>query len=183
MLLPTDRWIKSINDTTDDFVRSFGRLTLGQLNWKPNAVTWSIAQNIDHLITINSSYFPILDDLEAGAYRVPFTGKIKPLVPFLGNLILRSVQPDRKRKMKTFSIWEPTSDYLSGDIVAQFQSHQEDLMTKIVAHKHLIRRNPVISSPANRFVVYRLQTAFEIMIMHERRHYVQAAELLPFLPD
>jgi hypothetical protein len=177
--MPIDRWTSSIDNTTNDFVKSFGTLTSMQLNWKPNADTWSIAQNIDHLITINSTYLPILASLEANTYSVPPVGKVEFLVRYFGKFILRSVQPDRRRKMKTFAIWEPVNGELDGDVLGRFQTHQQLLKTTIQTHQDLLRRNPVISSPANRFVVYRLQTAFDIIITHEKRHYEQAAELLP----
>lgn len=55
--MKTDRWTNQIDQTTNDFVQTFGSLTDEQLNWKPDEKTWSIAQNIRHLILINESYY------------------------------------------------------------------------------------------------------------------------------
>lgn len=36
----------------------------------------------------------------------------------------------------------------------------------------------VISSPANKNIVYKLETAFNIIVTHEQRHFEQAKEVL-----
>jgi len=48
----TDKWTNQIDTITAEFTKEFGNLSAEQLNWKPNADTWSIAQNMDHLIVI-----------------------------------------------------------------------------------------------------------------------------------
>ena len=42
---------------TVSFNDKFGHLGEKELNWKPNARTWSIAQNIDHLMVVNENLF------------------------------------------------------------------------------------------------------------------------------
>ena len=103
-----NHWIAQIEKTTQDFSDTFGSLTTEQMNWKPNSGTWSIAQNIDHLMAINASYYPVLQSIRNETYQLPIMGKLGFMVSFLGKAILKSVQPDRKRKMKTFPIWEPS---------------------------------------------------------------------------
>ena len=53
-------WTSQLDKITEHFVADFGSLSAEQLNWKPNSQTWSIAQNIDHLIVVNQTYYPIL---------------------------------------------------------------------------------------------------------------------------
>ena len=36
----------------------FGHLNAQQINWKPRADQWSVAQCLEHLITINREYYP-----------------------------------------------------------------------------------------------------------------------------
>ena len=45
-------WKKQIEKNTQDFIENFGALTEEELNWKPDPKTWSIAQNICHLIQL-----------------------------------------------------------------------------------------------------------------------------------
>ncbi|WP_103068540.1 DinB family protein [Aquimarina sediminis] len=176
-------WIGRIDKTTNEFIHTFGSLTDNELNWKPNPETWSIAQNIDHLIIINQSYFPILSLIKSPNYKPPFIAKLGFIVNFLGKSILKSVHPDRNKKMRTFSIWEPTTSHKTLDILKKFNNHQTELKKEILASRDLIKNKVIISSPANKNVVYTLETAFEIIVTHEQRHLEQAKEVLKLLPQ
>ena len=171
-------WITQIDETTSAFQTSFGTLTEKQLNWKPNPETWSIAQNMDHLITINQTYFPILAALKTGEYQSHFLAKIGFLTSFFGKMLLNAVKPTTKKKIKTFPIWEPATSQISGDIVARFAKHQAQLKQEMTAAKVFVDSGTVISSPANKYIVYKLATAFDIIVMHEQRHLEQARALL-----
>ena len=171
-------WITQIDLTTEAFQKSFGTLTEEALNWKSNPDTWSIAQNIDHLITINETYFPILVALKTGKYQPHFMAKIGFLTSFFGNMLLKSVQPTTSKKIKTFPIWEPAKSQIPKDILNRFTKHQAQLKQEIEATKTLIDNGAVISSPANKFIVYKLATAFDIIVAHEQRHLTQAKAIL-----
>jgi DinB family protein len=174
----TDRFTQKIDETTNGFKQSFGKLSAQQLNFKPNAQTWSIAQNIDHLIVINETYYPVIKSLRQGVYKTPFIGKLGFVVNFLGKMILGSVQPDRSRKMKTFPIWEPSKSEIGVDILTRFEKHQTELKNLISGCQDLLEKGTVISSPANKNIVYKLETAFDIITTHEQRHLEQAREVL-----
>ncbi len=171
-------WITQIDETTAAFQTSFGTLTEKQLNWKPNPTTWSIAQNMDHLITINETYFPILAALKAGTYQPHFMAKIGLLTSFFGKMLLNAVKPTTKKKIKTFPIWEPATSQISGDILDRFTKHQGQLKQEMTAAKEFIEKGAVISSPANKYIFYKLATAFDIIVIHEQRHLEQANALL-----
>ena len=80
--------------------------------------------------------------------------------------------------MKTFPIWEPSTSEISGDIIDRFSRHQEALKHLIESSEDLVAAGTVISSPANKHLVYKLETAFDIIIAHEQRHFEQAREVL-----
>jgi uncharacterized damage-inducible protein DinB len=170
------QWQQKIDELTQEFRDRFADLPADELGRKPNAQTWSIAENMQHLIVVNESYFPVLEELKAGKYKVPFMARLSFFVNFMGNTILKAVEPSRKKKMKTFPIWEPTAAAINGDIVTDFTTHQAKLKKAIVAAEELLQKKTIISSPANRNIVYTLQKAFEIMIAHEERHLNQAIE-------
>lgn len=79
--------------------------------------------------------------------------------------------------MKTFPIWEPAISLIRGDILDQFEKHQQALKHLITSSEDLMENGTVISSPANRMIVYKLETAFDIMVAHEKRHLEQAREI------
>lgn len=96
-------WISALDNITKQAQTEFGALTPEQLNWKPNPSTWSIAQNVDHLIVVNETYYPVLASLKEGTYSTPFIAKIGFMVAFLGKTVLKAVQPDRQKKNEDIS--------------------------------------------------------------------------------
>jgi DinB superfamily len=176
-------WTLKLDKITRQFLTEFGTLTNEQMNWKPNSDTWSIAQNLDHLIVVNETYYPVLSSLKEGKYKTPFIAKIGFIVSFLGKTVLKAVQPDRKKKMKTFPIWEPDTSKVSDDILKRFENHHNELKQKIEESKELVEKGTIISSPANRNIVYKLETAFDIIVSHEQRHLEQAKEILQLMKN
>lgn len=176
--MKTEKWTTEIDILTGNFIQTFGELSEEELNWKPNEQTWSIAQNLDHLIVINESYYPILEEIRQGTYKLPITGRIGIFVNLFGKLLLKSVQPDTKKKTKTFAMWEPTKSTGYSNILERFKNHQEDLKQLILNSRDMLKAGTVISSPASRLIVYKLETAFDIIVAHERRHFQQAKEVL-----
>lgn len=176
-------WTQEIDKITLEAEMLFGKLSSEQLNWKPNPQTWSIAQNLEHLIVVNETYYPILSALKKGTYKKPFLANFGFIVSFFGKTVLNAVKPDRKKKMKTFPIWEPNKSSVGNDIVYRFKKHQTELQKQISEANELFNNRIVISSPANRNVVYNLEIAFDIIVLHEQRHLEQAKEILVLLTN
>lgn len=174
-------WKSEIESITKDYKDAFGKLAAKELNWKPGPKIWSIAQNIDHVIRINESYFPILKQLTDGTYHPPLLGKFPFIPALLGNFVLNAMAPDRKKKVKTFPIWEPSESHIDEDIMEKFEKHQLTLVYQMEQSEYFIKKGTIISSPANKNIVYTLKKAFEIIINHEKRHYHQAIKLLALM--
>jgi uncharacterized damage-inducible protein DinB len=173
----TDSWLKQVDEVTNLFKNDFADLTEEQMNWKPSPDVWSIAQIIEHIAMTNLSYFPAIEQIKSGNYSLPVTSKISFLVKQFGNIIYKSVNRNNKKKVKTMSVWKPVSSKISGNIIGKFSEHQEELKNVIRSSEHLLERGTLISSPANRFIVYKLDRAFDIIVEHEFRHYGQAQQI------
>ena len=171
-------WTKQIDEITNSFYYEFGELTVEQLNWKPTEHVWSIAQNIEHLIVLNETYYPTIKSIRGGYYKISFLAKSSFIVNFLGKIVLKAVQPHRRKKMKTFPIWEPSRSEITADILERFANHQSELKELIKNSEDLLAMETIISSPANKNIVYKLETAFDIIVTHEQRHFEQAKEVL-----
>jgi len=169
--------LQQIDSNTKLVQDLFGHLTHELLNQSDGA-QWSIAQNIEHLILINSSYFPIIDQLNQKVYKRPFHGRIQFIVKFLGGFVKQSVEPSRQKKMKTFPVWEPKEATVLHDVIDQFTAHHQDLKRYIELAAPFIQNKTVIHSPASKVIVYELDTVFDIIIQHELRHIEQAKEQL-----
>ena len=176
--MDTAKWTSELTAISDTFRAEFSHLDSDELNWKPAADRWSIGQNLQHLIAVNESYYPIIEQVRAGAYKVPWPGRIGFMHRFFGKFILKGSGPDRRRKIKTFPIWQPGKSELPGGILQQFFRHQEGLALWMASCSDLLDQETLISSPANRNIVYSLATAFDIIIAHERRHLEQSCEVL-----
>lgn len=176
-----DSWLNRINTITAEVVKRFGGLSAQQLNLKPSPDTWSIAQNLDHLIVLNSCYVPVIQAVRKGSLSLPFLAKFGFWVKFCGKMILKSVNPDRRKKVGTFPIWEPSSTMLPDNIIQIFADHQMALKDLITQSKDLILAEKVIVSPANKNIVYTIGNAFEIIVTHEERHLAQATEVLELM--
>lgn len=170
-------YLQKIDIITDNFRLSFHEMNEDELNWKPDADTWSIAENIDHLIVINQSYFPIIESVWNGTYRKPLLAHIGFIVTFFEKTILKAVQPDRNKKIKTFSIWEPSKSAFTAGIMKRFEAHQDEIKSLVEESADLVAKNIIINSPANKNIVYSLKTAFDIIVTHEERHLQQALEV------
>ena len=62
----------------------FAHLSGRQLNWKPGADQWSIAQCFDHLMTANGAYFPIFDKVLSGEKENTFWESLHVAACLLG---------------------------------------------------------------------------------------------------
>jgi len=173
----TESLVAEINQITEKFIREFAGCSPEEMLYKPSKETWSIAENIQHLIELNTSYYPIFSQLLAGSYRPAWSGSFSLIYKFLGNIILKSVNEDRKKKIKTFPLWLPDKKPLTDDILDRFQTHQGELIEWIRKLAPFLGKRTVINSPANRIISYTLDDALEILIMHEKRHLNQAIEV------
>lgn len=169
-------WISELQEITREYRAAFGGLSAEQLNWKPSPDIWSVGQGIDHVMVTNATYFPALEALRSGTYRPHFNARFAFLAGFFGKMILGSVQPEAKRKQKTFPPFEPSQSTVQTDILAKFEVHQARLAREIADSQGLLER--VVSSPANRAIVLRVDKVFDILIAHERRHLQQAKSVV-----
>lgn len=174
-------FISDIHSVTAEFKDTFGHLTPAQMNYKPNSSVWSVAQNIEHLIKVNDSYLPTFDAIEAGTNKLTFFGKFKWWQKMCGNMILKSVEPTREKKIGTFPIWQPAMSDSSENILDEFEAHQQGLCAVIDRNKVHIENGVAIASPANANIAYTAAKALDIIVTHERRHLQQAKEMLSLI--
>lgn len=165
-------------DAISDAIRSqYGDVPDELLNRRPAPDAWSIAQVLDHLQVINRSYYPLVEKYRHGRMDLPWLARFRFWSRQMGRLLLQSVDPSRRRKMKTFPIWEPAPDGLPPGAVARFLEHQEEFKAFLLSCRDLLEQGAIIHSPANRLISYSLADAFRILVTHEERHLKQAREV------
>ena len=157
---------------------NFCDLTKEQLNWKPNEKTWSIAECLDHLIVTTNLYFGVFEDIKNNRLKQNIWMKLPFWKNFVTNLLLKSVDPETKKKVKTSAPFQPTKSSYSKDIVTDFSTTQAKLITYIHELDGYDHSNIVIPSPLNAMFVYNLSDAFTILWKHQFRHFNQAMRLI-----
>jgi hypothetical protein len=169
-----DSLVSQADTIANDARTVFGGLTKVQLNWKPGDERWSVAQCFDHLITTNSGYLPIIDDVLKGQKKSSVWQKLPLLSGLWAKMLIKSLDPKQPRKMKAPKRFEPAQSDISGSIIHDFATQQSQLTEKIRATANLDLERIVITSPAASFVTYSLMDAYRIIVVHERRHFQQA---------
>ena len=171
-----DAWQMEITRLSWEFEKLLGNLGPEHINYRPDPGSWSIAENLAHLIRVNGSYYPIFDNILGQNFKPPLIRKIPFLVNAVGNLLHRSM--GSKFKTKTFTVWEPSQKEYDLDLVAEFHKQQMELSAYIQKLDPYFESGLVIHSPANRWVVYTLDKGIEIIIAHEQRHLEQSKNIL-----
>lgn len=160
--------------TGNDFVNEFSSLTAQQLNWKPDAQSWSIAQCLDHIIKSNKTYFPGFERLHSKDYKLTFWEKINPLTATTGRQMIESLGVEVKKKYKSPLIFSPAKSNIQASIVADFATHQEELIKIISKLSSEQFEKGIMTSPVAKLISLNVKDVVRILLVHERRHLQQA---------
>lgn len=170
-------WISQVDEITAQYKVAFGTMGEKALNKKPSEGEWSIGQNLEHLISVSQSYYSIPDKIRAKDYKLSRVAQWSFFAKTVGNMILGSVEHTRKRKVKTFPVWEPSTTSENPNVYREFIAEQEQLKAWINSIKDLLDQEVVIGSPANKNICYKLSKALDIIVEHQRRHFEQCREV------
>jgi len=166
--------ITDLESISEDARGAFGHLNGAQLNWKADEKSWSVAQCLDHLITINSLYFPIFEKMKSGPVENTFLEKYSPLSGFFGRHLIKAMGPENPKKMKTAKIAYPSASEIDAAIVETFAQHNRELGANLANIASDVDLKTTITSPLAGFVTYSLDDCLTILVVHERRHLLQA---------
>ncbi len=166
--------VSAANAITDETLAGFGDLTAKQLNWKPSADQWSVAQCFDHLVTANAAYFPIFEKVLSGEKKNTFWESLPWLPAFWGKMLIKAVAPESTSKLKAPKIFHPSSSGVDGAIIRRFINQQKQVIGYMKATEDLGLEKIRISSPVTNLITYSLMDAYRILINHEKRHLAQA---------
>lgn len=162
----------------DEATAQFGSLSADQLNWKSSSASWSVGQCFDHLVTIQTLYFPQLLRLSTEPPTPSAWERFSPFSSLFGRLLIRSLRPDNARKTKTASISEPSASHLEEGTIERFAAHQRDLVRQLRAlPTDLDPRKVIVTSPLSRFITYSLDDCLTILVVHGKRHFGQAVRV------
>jgi hypothetical protein len=162
----------------EDAQKTFGPLSAEQLNWKPNAESWSVAQCFEHLIVTNSGYFPIIKKLVSGEYKHSLKERFPLLPKLFGKIVINAVKPEAPRKVKAATKFQPSNSALDAGIINKFVGHQQEIIEHIKMTENLNLSKIIITSPIINLITYSLLDAYKIIVAHEQRHLSQAKRVM-----
>jgi DinB superfamily len=179
--MPTSYTTLSLADIDAEFAAMardaqgvFGGLDGTQLNWRPDATRWSVAQCVEHLLSVNRQMFEALDAaLDASRPRTVW--QRMPILPgVFGSLMIRSQSPQATRKFTAPPKARPASSALDVRIVERFVASQHDAAarTRSLGAHDLSR--VVMVSPFASFITYSALDGLRLVVAHQRRHFQQA---------
>ncbi len=156
----------------------FGHLNAQQINWKPSADQWSVAQCLEHLITINREYYPQFDQIIKGEKKTTLWQSMPVLPSLFGRMMVKALSPNFNQKLKAPEVARPSTSAIDPQIVSRFVEHQRELMAKFRAMERLDLAKVIITSPFAKVVTYSVLDTGRLLVAHERRHFAQAQRVM-----
>ena len=150
-------------------------LTEGQLNWKPSAGQWSMAQCLEHLAVATKGFEKYFDAaLELARQRRTTTTppKYKPTV--LGGWLAKQVSPEGERKLPAPKIFRPAESSNIEGSVKLFLDQQVKFVDFVRRCEGIDYNKTRLRSPVTPLIRYSLADAFVITVLHAQRHLAQA---------
>lgn len=170
--------IAGANEVADNVQNAFGGLVVEQLNWSPDAESWSIGQCLDHLIVTNERDFPAIENTLKENYQNPFWGKMPFLSRFFGGFLVKMCRPENTRRSKAPKIFRPAEGRISGNIVEDFVRHQQKVVRFFELSENQDLKKTKVASLVTSFVTYSLLDAYRVLVLHEQRHFGQAKRVM-----
>ena len=160
------------NDTARQLVEG---LSDEQLNWKPEAKRWSMAQCLEHLAVASGgfdSYFR--ETIERARARWPTTRAVLYRPTFVGGLLIRQVVPETTRRFPSPKIFKPSDSSAIHDALGIFLKQQTQFLSFVQESEGTDYNRARLRSPVTPLMRYSLADAFVVTIVHEHRHLGQA---------
>jgi hypothetical protein len=157
-----------------DTQATFGGFDARQLNWRPDAAQWSVAQCFEHLLTANRLMFQAA---EAGLNnaRPRTVWQRLPFLPgVLGQMLIRSQSPGAARKFTAPSKAQPATSDIAADIIQRFVEQDREGVARMQTLDERDAARTIMTSPFIKVVTYSVLDGWRLILAHDRRHFEQA---------
>ncbi len=154
--------------------KEFSHLTAEQLNWKPSAKNWSIAECLQHLIIADGCYFDDLKLIANDTYRMTFWEKHSPFSGLLGKTLKNQMKEQVIKKMVTHPKLTPAYSAYQLDLLDSYKDNLQYFMDLVSKCRNADLDKCIINSPTITWITYSLRDALAFLFEHEHRHINQA---------
>lgn len=160
-------------------------LTEAQINWKPSAGQWSIAQCLEHLAVAANEFEKYFQAaLERGRSKWPVTNPPSYKPSTMGGWLAKQVSPETKRKLPAPKIFRPADSSNIPGALEMFVNQQARFLDFVHQSIGIDYNKTRLRSPVTPLMRYSLADAFVITVLHGQRHLAQARRVreLPEFP-
>jgi hypothetical protein len=167
-----------LDDVSRDVQSAFGGLDARQLNWRPDATRWSVAQCLEHLLVANRLMIQSALGATDGARPRTLWQRL-PLWPgVMGRMLIRSQAPGTTRKFKAPAMAQPAASAVAADIVQQFVIQHADAIARLRTLDEHEAARAIMASPFVRVVTYSVLDGWRLIVAHDHRHIEQARRVM-----
>ena len=157
-----------------DAQSGFGDLGEQQLNWRPDARRWSVAQCFDHLLRTNREMFQAMDAAASGSKPLTIWQRLPVLPGLFGAMLVKSQAPEARRKFTAPRKGEPASSAIDRKIIGRFAAYQGEAAGRVRALEGRDAARIIMVSPFVSFLTYSVLDGCRLIATHQRRHFEQA---------
>jgi len=146
-----------------------------QLNWKPSAERWSIAQCLEHLAITSSkfdNYFSAA--LERARRKWPITNGLVYKPSMVGGWLARQVDPVTGRNLPSPKVFRPAESSSIHGSPEMILNQQAKFLNFVRQSAGIDYNKTRLRSPVTPLMRYSLADAFVITVLHGQRHLAQA---------
>ena len=153
---------------------TFGGFDARQLNWRPDAARWSVAQCFEHLLTANRLMFQAAEAALDNARPRTLWQRLPVLPGVLGRMLIRSQAPSSARRFTAPSKAQPATSDIAVDIIQRFVEQHRDAVALVQVLDERDAARAIMTSPFVRVVTYSVLDGWRLILAHDRRHFEQA---------
>lgn len=172
-----DRLIKEAENLLEKAKNNYLNISDEELNFKPEAKKWSIAEVFEHIINSNKDYLNSIDKgIKIGN---PVNGddpNFKHTIQ--GIWMINLIGPEAKKSFPAPKIFRPTSSFYNRSIIQDFIDQHERIINYLEKAGAIKISQVKIVSPVSKLLRFNLGDAFGILIYHTERHFNQIDRLL-----
>ena len=163
-----------LDDLAQETQATFGGFDVQQLNWRPDATRWSVAQCFEHLLTANRLMFQAAEAALNNAGSRTLWQRLPVLPGVLGRMLIRSQAPSASRKFTAPPKAQPSTSDIAADIIQRFVEQHHDAVARVQALDERDAARAIMTSPFISVVTYSVLDGWRLILAHDRRHFEQA---------
>ncbi len=181
MKVNSTEMIDRLQSEVREMILEAGRLRqmeAGKLQMQPGPGQWSIAQVLAHLNSYGNYYLPAIEKAINDSKHVA-KKLFKPglLGGYFTNLMAPGKDGNIGKKMKAPKDHRPTFIADSEEVILEFIEQQQKLLELLQLARRIDLGRARVPISIAKFIRLKLGDTFGFLVAHERRHFVQIANL------